>query len=184
MRTTYLIYKQINGIQQLVAATQAEWDAIMKENRGLPVEKRRCFMKDCFTDGDELDCMYIEMTTTEYREWNSKNTVHQRKRKIGMLHSHLSLDAGIADTDVESLHECVPSDFDLERLAMDTVLMGELKQALRAWKPWAEELLELYLSGAKRSCTNRLCEKYQLSDRAVRKRKDAFEKFVLDFLKK
>ena len=60
------------------------------------------------------------------------------------------LDAGIADTDVESLHECIPSDFDLERLAMDTVLMGELKQALKAWKPWAEELLELYLAGAKR----------------------------------
>ena len=183
MKTTYLIYKQVDGVQQLVVATQEEWDAIMKGNRGLPIEQRRCFMKDCFTDGDELDCMFIEMTAAEYREWNSKNTVHQRKRKIGALHSHLSLDAGIADTDVESLHECIPSDFDLERLAMDTVLMGELKQALKAWKPWAEELLELYLAGAKRSCTNSLCKKYRLSDRAVQKRKAAFEKFVLDFLK-
>ena len=184
MKTTYLIYKQVDGVQQLVVATQEEWDAIMKGNRGLPIEQRRCFIKDCFTDGDELDCMFIEMTAAEYREWNSKNTVHQRKRKIGVLHSHLSLDAGITDTDVESLHECVPSDFDLERLAMDTVLMGELKQALKAWKPWAEELLELYLAGAKRSCTNNLCKKYQLTDRAVQKRKVAFEKFVLDFLKK
>jgi len=46
--------------------------------------------------------------------------------------------------------------------------------------PRAEELLELYLSGAKRSCTSSLCEKYRLSDRAVQKRKAAFEKFVLD----
>ena len=55
---------------------------------------------------------------------------------------------------------------------------------MRKWKRWAEELLELYLSGAKRSCTNSLCEKYRLSDRAIQKRKTAFEKFVLDFLKK
>lgn len=184
MKTTYLIYKQVDGIQQLVAATQEEWDAIMKGNRGLPVEQRRCFMKDCFEDGDGLDCMFIEITTAEYREWNSKNTVIQRKRKIGALHSHLSLDVGIPDTDVESLHECVHSDFDLERLVLDIVLMGELKQALKAWKPWAEELLELYLSGAKRSCTNALCGKYKVSDRTVQRWKDAFEKFIWDFLKK
>ena len=91
---------------------------------------------------------------------------------------------GIPDTDVESLHECVHSDFDLERLVLDIVLMGELKQALKAWKPWAEELLELYLSGAKRSCTNALCGKYKVSDRTVQRWKDAFEKFIWDFLKK
>jgi len=93
MKTTYLIYKQVDGVQQLVVATQEEWDAIMKGNRGLPIEQRRCFMKDCFTDGDELDCMFIEMTAAEYRKWNSKNTVHQRIRKTGALHLHLSLGA-------------------------------------------------------------------------------------------
>ena len=96
----------------------------------------------------------------------------------------LSLDAGVPETDLESLHESVPSAFNLERLATDHLLIDELKTALRKWKPWAEELLELYLSGAKRSCTNSLCEKYRLSDRAIQKRKTAFEKFVLDFLKK
>ena len=55
MKTTYLVYKQVDGVRQLVAATQEEWDAIMKENRGLPIGQRRCFMKDCFEDGDELD---------------------------------------------------------------------------------------------------------------------------------
>lgn len=64
------------------------------------------------------------------------------------------------------------------------VLIEAVKTALCKWKPWAVELLELYLSGANRSCTNSLCEKYRLSDRAIQKRKAAFEKFVLDFLKK
>ena len=33
MKTTYLVYKQVNGVRQLVVATPAEWDAILKENR-------------------------------------------------------------------------------------------------------------------------------------------------------
>jgi len=184
MKTTYLVYKWVGGIQQLVVATQAEWDAILKENRRLPLLERRRFIKDCFEDGDELDCMYIEVSTSEHQDWNNKNSVRQRKRKIGMLYTHLSLDSGVLNTDSESLHESVPADFDLEGLATDHILIEELKAALRKWKPWAEELLELYLSGAKRSCTTGLCQKYQLSDRAVRKRKEAFEKFVLEFLKK
>jgi len=184
MKTTYLVYKQVNGVRQLAAATQAEWDDILKGNRGLPLEKRRCFIKDCFGDGEDLDCMYIEVTAAEYRKWNSKNTVAQRKRKNGSLCPHFSLDTDVPSTDTESLHESIPASFNLEELAIDHILIEELKAALRKWKPWAEELLELYLSGAKRSCTTGLCQKYQISDRAVRKRKEAFEKFVLDFLKK
>ena len=184
MKITYLVYKQVDGDRQLAVATQEEWDTILKENRQLPLESRRRFIKDCFEDGDELDCMYIEVSTLEHRDWNNKNSVRQRKCKIGMLYTHLSLDAGVPGTGIESLHENVPCGFNLESLVVDQVLIGELKQALRAWKPWAEELLERYLSGAKRSCTNSLCKKYRLSDRAVQKRKAAFEKFVLDFLKK
>ncbi len=184
MKTTYLVYKQVDGVRQLAIATQAEWNAILEENKRLPLPERRCFIKDCFEDGDDVDCMYIEVSTSEHQTWNSHNTVYQRKRKIGMRYSYLSLDAGAPDAGVESLHECVPSDFNLECFATDQILIGELKQALRAWKPWAEELLELYLAGEKRSCTKILCEKYQLSYRAVQKRKAAFEKFILDFLKK
>lgn len=61
MKFTYLVYKQVNGTRQLAAATQEEWDAILKKNRRLPLEQRRRFMKDCIEDGDEVDCMYIEV---------------------------------------------------------------------------------------------------------------------------
>ncbi len=182
MKTTYLVYKQVNGIRQLTTATPAEWDAILKENRRLPLSEQRRFMKDCFEDGGELDCMYIEVPASEYRKWNNTNSVQQRRRKIGMLYEHLSLDAGVPDTDIDSMHECVPSDFNLERLAVDEVLVDELREALRAWKPWAEELLELYLAEEKRSSTKALCEKYRLSYRAVQKRKASFEKFTVMIL--
>lgn len=184
MKFTYLVYKQVNGVRQLAAATQEEWDAILKKNRRLPLEQRRRFMKDCIEDGDEVDCMYIEVPASEHREWNSKNTIKQKNRKLGMRYTHQSLDAGVPDTDVETLHECVPSGFNLEGAVADQVLIEELKCALRAWQPWAEELMDLYMAGAKRSCTNDLCKKYRLSDRTVQRRKEAFEKFVLEFLKK
>ena len=184
MKTTYLVYKQVNGACQLAVATQEEWDAILKENRQMPSEKRRRFIKDCFEDGNELDCMYIEVPVLEHQKWNSRNTILQRKRKAGELYKQVSFDAGIPETDIGSLHESVPSNFDLEGIAVDHILMEELRSALRRWKPWAEELLDFYLSGRKRSCTSDLCKKYQLSERAVRKRKAAFEKFILAFFKK
>lgn len=31
MKFTYLVYKQVNGTRQLAAATQEEWDAILKK---------------------------------------------------------------------------------------------------------------------------------------------------------
>ena len=108
MKTTYLVYKQVDGVRQLVAATQEEWDAIMKGNRGLPMGQRRCFMKDCFEDGDELDCMYIETTAAEYREWNSENTIAQRKRKVGSSYSFLSLDAGVPESDLNRYTKASP----------------------------------------------------------------------------
>ena len=184
MKTTYLIYKEVNGTRQLCAATREEWDAILKENRILPSEQRRRFIKDCFEDGDDLDCIYIEVSAMAHRKWNSENTMHQHKRKKGAQYTMLSLDTSTPDAGADTLHEYIPSGFDLDRMVTDAVLMTELKKALQSWKPWAEELFELYMAGQKRSCTQALCQKYQLTDRAVQKRKSAFEKFVLDFLKK
>ena len=103
--------------------------------------------------------MYVyRSAASEHREWNSKNTIRQKNRKLGMRYTHQSLDAGVPDTDVETLHECVPSGFNLEGAVADQVLIEELKCALRAWQPWAEELMDLYMAGAKRSCTNGLCK--------------------------
>lgn len=184
MKTAYLIYKEVNGTLQLCVATREEWDAILKENRSLPSEQRRRFIRDCFEDGGDLDCMYIEVSAPAHRKWNSENTMRQHSRKKGEQYAMLSLDTRAPGDGVDTLHEYIPSGFDLDRMVTDAVLMTELKKALRSWKPWAEELFGLYMAGQKRSCTQTLCQKYQLSDRAVQKRKAAFEKFVLEFLKK
>lgn len=184
MKTTYLIYKQIDGTQQLVKATQEEWNAILDANKGLSMKERRLFIKDCFDDGKELDCMYIEASREDYGDWHNSIRTFQRSMEISQQYQHLSLDAPTKDTEVSSLHEVVGSGFSLEEMALDNVLLDELKAALTAWKPWACELLELYMNGKGRSCTSSLCEKYHMTDRAIQKRKVAFEKFILKFLHK
>ena len=184
MKNTYLIYKQVDGTRQLVKATQDEWTAILKANKKLPPNQRRRFEMDCCEDGEGFDRMYIEVLPAEHSEWNSKHTMAERNRKEGNLYAHLSLDAPVQDTEVESLHEAISCGFDLEAVAIDRVLMEELETALKSWKPWANELLKLYLEGKGRSCTISLSEKYHITDRAIQKRKTAFEKFVVDFLKK
>lgn len=183
MKNTYLIYKQVNGTRQLVVATQDEWNAVLKENRGLPMEKRRLFEKSCIDDGTNLDCMYIEVSYAEYKKWHSTDEVSGRKRKASGAYPRLSLDAPVADSELDSMHETVPSSFDLEQIITDRILLGELHKALRAWKPWAPELLALYLEGKRRSCTAELCKKYAIGGRAVRYRKKQFEEFVKKFLK-
>lgn len=86
MKTTYLVYKLVNGVQQLVTATPEEWDTILKGNRGLPAEQRRYFMKDCFADGDELDCMYISISTKNFSGFLG-NHWHRSGKKVSCLSS-------------------------------------------------------------------------------------------------
>lgn len=42
MKTTYLVYKQIDGVQRLVPATRAEWDAIIVRRINHDQRKEPC----------------------------------------------------------------------------------------------------------------------------------------------
>ena len=72
--------------------------------------------------------------------------------------------------------------FELPPMVCDSGLMEELKEALAAWRPWAADLLELYLNGEKRACTEALSRKYGVSPQVIRKYKRQFEDFVKNFL--
>ena len=182
MKTTYLIYKQVDGSPKLVTATQDEWNAIMKANRELPSPMHRKFVLDCIGEGNDLDRMYIEVTPAEHRAWNSKNTVAQRNRKEGALYQHLSMDAPIENADVESLHEKVASDYELEGQVLETVLLEKLVKALDAWRPWATKLLKLYMTHQKRHSTAWLADYCGVSLQMARRYKKDFEEFIKNFL--
>lgn len=51
-----------NGIgSALRVATKEEWNRIMAENRTLPREQRRFFIRDCIEDCEVIDSLYIEV---------------------------------------------------------------------------------------------------------------------------
>ena len=184
MKTTYLINKeQSDGSVCLSIVSASEWLSIVKENKGLSLEQKRHFILDYIADGDDLDCMVIEASLAEYRAWDCTRPAEKRNRRAGQPFQHVSLDAPINDSESSgSLMDLVAADTLVEDMACDLVLMDELKKALASWRPWANELLDVYLSGQKRTCTDALVNKYGVSPQAVRKYKRQFEEFVKNFL--
>ena len=184
MKTTYLLNKvQTDGSICLSVASVDEWISAVNENKGKPINQRRYFIRDYIADGDDIDCMVIETSLAEYRKWDRTRPAEKRNRRAGRAFQHLSLDAPINESeDSGSFTDLIASDTQVESMVCDQVLMDELRKALASWKPWANELLEMYLHGKKRACTDILAKKYAVSPQVVRKYKRQFEEFIKNFL--
>lgn len=185
MKTTYLLNKQQpDGGIALAIASHEEWLSVIKADKRLPPEQRRCFVFDYIADGDSLDCMVIETPYEEFRVWDRERKAEARNRNIGRRFQQLSLDAPPVGSDsTEPLLSIIDSGEEVEPAVYDKLLADELRAALAAWRPWANDLLELYLCGQKRACTSTLAKKYGVSLQAVRKYKRQFEKFIKNFWK-
>lgn len=184
MKTTYLINQvQPDGSTRLSAVSADEWRSAIRENEGLPPERQRYFIRDYIADKNDMDCMVIEVSASEYIQWDKDRSAARRNREAGKNFRVSSLDAPFAGMDRTMARlEQLPDQTQLESMVCDSVLMEELKEALAAWRPWATDLLELYLNGQKRACTEVLSRKYGVSPQVIRKYKRQFEEFVKNFL--
>ena len=184
MKTIYLLNKTLpDGSVCLAVASAAEGREVTRANKGLPPERRRYFITDYIKDGAELDCMIIEVSSEVYRAWNKEHLAARRNQKAGRGTQHLSLNTPYTEQRISSeFLEQIPSSENVEAAACDAVLMDELRKALAAWKPWGNDLLDLYLLGQKRTCTKILSLKYGVSRQVIRKYKRQFEKFIKNFL--
>lgn len=181
MKTTYLVNQtQPDGNVRLTVVSSAEWLSIVRANKQVQPEERRYFIADYIADGNDLDCIIIEAPYEDYLIWNRERLFERRNRRIAQKFQHLSLNAPIADS--VNLLEVVASEAQVEDASCDAVLIEELRAALNTWKPWANDLLDMYLQGKKRSCTNMLAQKYGVSPQVVRKYKRQFGDFVKNFL--
>lgn len=183
MKTTYLISKpQADGSIQLSITDREEWLAVVKANKQLPAEKRRYFILDYIKDGTDLDCMVIEAPIDVYRSWIREHMASKRNRDAGKEYEHLSMDAPVVGSDgVVTLLDTISAGNSVEESVCGEMLMAELREALAAWKPWANDLLDIYLRGKKRSCTEFMAQKYSVSPQVIRKYKRQFEDFVKNF---
>lgn len=184
MKTTYLVnQKQPDGRICLVAVSSSEWLSVVEMNKHLPAEQQRYFVRDYIIEGDIRDCMVIETSAEDYRDWDRKRLAARRNRKTGENFQHLSIDAPLGECyGSDTLADLLGSGEQVEALACDQILLDELREALAIWKPWANDLLDMYLQGRKRTCTNVLAERYGVSPQVIRKYKRQFEEFVKKFL--
>lgn len=185
MRTTVLVFiDRADPKKGLRVATMKEWDEILSENKGLAMQERRIFCKDCILENDGLDTMYIETTYEEYAKSEAERKAQYRNEQEKKKCSFISLTAqGCFGDDSISLEECIPQYYCLEDEVVDNITIETIRDALARWKPWAPELLDIYMNGQGRECTSYLMHKYGISERLVRKRKMELKEFIKNFLK-
>ena len=183
MKITYLAYtKQPDKSTRLSVVSYDEWKQVVQKNRMLPAEKRRYFITDCFHDAGTLDCMVIETSYEEYRQWNRERMAAKRNRNLGQKICILSLNTYLKDSqNCITLEDILQADDHTEKKMIDKVQMEALQKELEDWRPWGVFLLELYLAGEHRSCVPMLVRRYKVSPQTARKYKRQFENFLKKF---
>lgn len=184
MKTTYLLNKkQPDGSICLSLSTAEEWRIAVAANKKLPAEQRRYFIFDYIPERDTVDRMVIETSLDDYRKWHREHMSAERNREEGKKYQILSLDAIVMTGESPSiLEDFILSEEQEEDSVCDQALMRNLRTKLSGWRPWANDMLDLYLQGKMRTCTPLLAKKYGVSLQTVRKYKRQFETFVKSFL--
>lgn len=179
MKVTYLIRKiQPDGTFRLELGTKAELHEVMESNKGLPTDQRRYFISDYIADGRELDCIIMEVPIDMYRKHNREHMASERIRKANMSYIPVPFEGFIVGEENILIEDTLTNDYLLDEAVISNVFIEELRVALSAWKPWASEMLDIYLNGEKKCCTKLLAVKYHVSEQVIRKYKRQFEDFI------
>lgn len=100
MKITYLINQvQPDGSARLSAVSTDEWRSAIRGNDGLLLERQRYFIRDYIADGDNIDCMVIEVSAREYIQWDKDRSAARRNREAGKNFHVSSLDAPLSGMD-------------------------------------------------------------------------------------
>lgn len=184
MKTTYLVKRtDDNGNVYMDIAGDAEWTSILAENKEAAPGQRRYFIADCIVDGKDMDMMVVEVTREEHAAWNARRMQDARKRSHEQRFTVVSLDAPIKNNTDRTLADVIPDPVACEDLVVDEHWQAELRKQLSAWKPWAEDFLDLYLSGESVGSAEVVMEKYGLSRRTAYRYKMRFENFLKNYQK-
>ena len=166
----------------LVEITASEWHSIVEENKSLPMERRRFFIVSTIQEGNLIDRMYIETSYEEYSAWHIDKTMGDCNRRAEADAKIYSLDADPENGNFSFLMEALTDNGSMEEAVHQQASLESLRAAVKEWEPWAYDLFLCYEAGQKRTCTQRLAEKYGISEQAMRKRKKRFEEFCKNFI--
>ena len=182
MKSTILIYKNPDMPESgLRVASREEWTQILKANRGLPRDSRRFFICDSFEDCGIIDRIFIETSKTEYDRWHAQQVEANRKRKAGNQYINVSLETGPEGNEEVSYNMLVADSIDIETEIQERMELEQLKALLSNWRPWATDMMNLYIAGMKKEATYIISKKYGTSIRTVQRWKEQFDGFIKEF---
>ena len=184
MNTTYLFKEETNnGQKKLRIGTGQEFDKIKLQNRSLPVEERRYFIKEKSLDAENPDILFIEVSREEYIQLNRENNARYKNSLAGQTYSMVSLESVMNAVAHGKVDEAALYDYEAgyEECLAD-LLLEELCEELRKWKPWAEDMLRTYMTGGTEVCAIQFAEKYGFSKTTSWRYVRQFEQKVKKFL--
>lgn len=184
MNTTYLFKEETtNGQKKLRIGTGQEFDEIKLQNRSLPVEERRYFIKEKSLDVENPDILFIEVSREEYIQWNRENNARYKNTLAGQTYSMESLESVLNAVAHGKVDEAALYDYEAGyEEVLDQAWLDELRKNLMEWRPWAGDLLDAYLEGEVSICSGMLAKKYGVSLQTTRKYVRQFEQRLKSFL--
>lgn len=184
MNTTYLFKEETtNGQKKLRIGTAEEFDSIKLQNKSLPVEDRRYFIKEKSLDPDQPDVLLIEVDRDEYDKWNKENVMRCRNIKAAQRFTMMSMESVVQGIRTGKLEEAALFKENPMFEEADTrVLLEELCDELRKWKPWAVDMLHTYIQEGTEVCATQFGEKYGFSKATSWRYVRQFEQKIKNFL--
>ena len=180
-KTVYLLKAVDSGESKLIEVSGKEWYGTVSANHSDPNAQQRYFICDTIIDGECKDRIFMEVTEAECKQWKLKQQSTRRwldgKKEVTIL----SLDSPTEEENI-TLEDTLKTDCRLDDFYITKVLLSELRKEVVKWKPWAGELLEMYLKGQKRASTAWLAEQRGVSVQMARRYRKDFEEIVKKFL--
>lgn len=184
MKTTYLFKEETtNGQKKLRIGTAQEFAKIAEQNRTLPIEERRYFIKEKSLDSDSPDYLFIEVDRDEYNQWNRENNARYKNTAAGQTYTMVSLETVMNAVAHGKVEEAALYDHDAgyeECLA--EILLEELCEELRNWKPWAMDMLQIYMKNGAEICAVKFANRYAVGESTARRYVRQFEQKIKKFL--
>ena len=94
---------------------------------------------------------------------------------------NVSLETGPEGNEEVSYNMLVADSIDIETEIQERMELEQLKALLANWRPWATDMMNLYIAGMKKEATYIISEKYSTSIRTVQRWKEQLDAFVKQF---
>ncbi len=185
MGTTYLFKdKTENGQKKLRVGSRQEFIEILRMSNRQPADKRRYFIREKSLDENQPDTLVIEVDRSTYNQWNKENGARLRNVRESKKYRIISMTS--LNTDIYGKANNKPPEIREEMMYEDVIteiLFLELREELRKWKPWALDMLNVYLSAGFEVGAAEFADRYQISKTTAWRYVRQFEQKVRNFLK-